>query len=199
MLKILTLVFAASILQSAVTAQVVAPIVIKKTITPITPAPVPVYTLKAVRVSFQTGNDNKEFGAMLYLALYQKNKPVPIYTVPEGISIKNELPVNSIMDFGLEIYGNPDRLKLETLQQTGLSLSIVYSPAFFLDAWRIEGVTLTLEFKDQYNNPHPVFGKKAIFFSTAKGILNNTYSFMTCFTDGNFTALTAPITDKMIN
>lgn len=184
-------------------AQITKPAIIKKKIEPVKtapvtqPAPVPVYTLTAVKVTLQTGNDNKEFPAMLGLTLFQRNTNKGIYGLP-GNGIKNELPVNSTMDFGLENTGylpSVEKLKLETLQQTGLMLSIYYGPTFFLDAWKIEGVKLTLEFKDQNGNLHPVYGNKTIVFNTAKGILNNTYHAMKCHADGTFTPLTSPISE----
>ena len=134
---------------------------------------------------------------MLGLTLFQKNPLKGIYGLL-GNGIKNELPVNSVTDFGLESSGyapTVDNLKLETLQQTGLMLNIYYGPTFFLDAWKIEGVKLTLEFKDQNGNLHPVFGTKTIVFNTAKGILNNTFHTMKCYADGTFTPLTSPISE----
>lgn len=182
-------------------AQITRPDIIKKKIEPVktapAPAPAPVYTLTAVKVTLQTGNDNKEFPAMLGLTLFQRSTYKGIYGLP-GNGIKNELPVNSFMDFGLENRGylpSVEKLKLETLQQTGLMLSIYYGPTFFLDAWKIEGVQLTLEFKDQNGNLHPVYGNKTIVFNTAKGILNNTYHSMKCHADGTFTPLTSPISE----
>lgn len=168
------------------------------TTTPPPPATyVPVYTLTAVKVTLQTGNDNKDFGAMLNLTLFQRNPYTGLYGLP-GNGIKNELAVNSTMDFGLENNGyapSVEKLKLETLQQTGLTLTIYYGPTFFLDAWKIDGVQLTLEFKDQNGNPHPVYGNKTIVFNTAKGILNNTFHTMKCHADGTFTPLTSPISE----
>lgn len=180
--------------------QIIKSDIIKKKIDPApapAPAPAPVYTLTAVKVTLQTGNDNKEFPAMLGLTLFQRSTNKGIYGLP-GNGIKNELPVNSTMDFGLENRGylpSVEKLKLETLQQTGLMLSIYYGPTFFLDAWKIEGVSITLEFKDQNGNPHPVYGSKTIVFNTAKGILNNTYHAMKCHADGTFTPLTSPISE----
>jgi hypothetical protein len=168
------------------------------TTTPPPPATyVPVYTLTAVKVTLQTGNDNKDFGAALTLTLFQRNSNTGLYGLP-GNGLTNELPVNSIMDFGLENNGyapSVEKLKLETLQHTGLTLTIYYGPTFFLDAWKIEGVKLTLEFKDQNGNLHPVYGNKTIVFNTAKGILNNTFHWMRCHADGTFTPLTSPISE----
>jgi hypothetical protein len=63
-----------------------------------------------------------------------------------------------------------------------------------LDAWKIEGVTLTLEFRDQNGNPHPTLGQKVITFSNAQGFLNGYFErSMTCTTDGYFNPLTAQI------
>lgn len=185
-------------------AQITKPEIIRKKIEPAktsTPAPppppAPVYTLTAVKVTVQTGNDNKEFEAMLNLTLFQRNTNTGIFGLP-GNGIKNELPVNSTMDFGLENRGytpTVEKLKLETLQQTGLTLRIYYAPTFFLDAWRIEGVKVTLEFKDQNGNLHPQYGNKTIVFNTAKGVLNNTFHTMKCHADGTFTPLTSPISE----
>jgi len=160
-------------------------------------APTPVYSLTAVKVTIKTGTDNKEFPSVLGLTVLDKNGNTPLYGLP-GNGIKNELAVNSVMDFGLQTDGmrpTAEALRLETIQRTGISLKIYYGPNFFMDAWKIEGVSLTLEFKDQNNNLHPTLGSKTIVFNTAKGFLNNTYHTMRCLADGNFTALTSPISE----
>lgn len=201
-MKKIILVTALAVMSAATAAaQITKPNIIKKKIEPVktepAPSPAPVYTLTAVKVTLQTGNDNKEFPAMLGLTLFQRSTYKGIYGLP-GNGIKNELPVNSTMDFGLENRGylpSVEKLKLETLQQTGLMLSIYYGPTFFLDAWKIEGVQVSLEFKDQNGNLHPVYGNKTIVFNTAKGILNNTYHSMKCHADGTFTPLTSPISE----
>ena len=59
--------------------------------------------------------------------------------------------------------------------------------------WKIESVTLILEFKDQHGNLHPTMGNKTIVFSNAYGFLNNDYRDIECITDGNLAPLTAVI------
>lgn len=159
----------------------------------------PIYSLTSAKVTIHTGNDNKEFQAGLNITLFQQNTANGLFGLP-GNGIKNELAINSTTDFGLVKEGynginNPEILKLENLQKTGLMLRIYYGPTFFLDAWKIDGVSLTLEFKDQYGNLHPTLGSKTIAFNTAKGILNNTFHTMKCLANGNFTALTSPISE----
>jgi hypothetical protein len=200
-MKKLILFIATGFMYNLANAQINRPDIIKKkvektpAITPVTD--VPVYTLTAAKVTVQTGNDNKEFPAMLNLTLFQRNPYTGIFGLP-GNGIKNELPVNSTMDFGLENNGfapTTEKLKLETLQRTGLTLRIYYGPTFFLDAWKIESVKLALEFKDQNGNLHPVYGNKTIVFNTAKGVLNNTFHTMKCHADGTFSPLTSPISE----
>ena len=63
------------------------------------------------------------------------------------------------------------------------------------DAWKIQGVTVTLEFRDQNGNLHPSLGQKTITFSNANGFLNgyNGTLTMICNTDGYLNPLSAYI------
>lgn len=189
-----------AVIQPQAPAPAPAPAPANKTTPPSQPAqPVvtPVYSLTAVKVAIKTGTDNKEFPSVLGLTVLDKNGNTALYGLP-GNGIKNELPVNSVMDFGLQTDGmrpSAEALRLETIQRNGISLKIYYGPNFFMDAWKIEGVSLTLEFKDQHNNLHPTLGAKTIVFNTAKGFLNNTYHTMRCLADGNLTPLTSPISE----
>lgn len=104
------------------------------------------------------------------------------------------MKINSDTEFGLE--RSPQQhgeARLDSFQTAGLRMFIRYRPNFFADAWKIEKVSLVLEFKDQYGNLHPSLGNKTIEFSNAYGFLNNDYQVMECTTDGSFSPLTAVI------
>jgi hypothetical protein len=157
----------------------------------------PVYSLSSVKVNISTGSDNKEFPSGVYIELWIKNHQGADYNkdcLYKVSDLKNEMRVNSNTELGLEKYGGaPEKFTLEALQRTGLVLSVGYLPNFFMDAWKIEGVTLTLEFKDQNGNLHPTLGTKSITFNNAYGFLNNEYHTMKCTTDQGFNSLAAAI------
>jgi hypothetical protein len=155
-----------------------------------TNASTPVYVLSSPRVTIRTGNDNKEFPSVVWVAVAAKSAPAQWRTyVQQGLG--NEMKINSETEFGLGLEAQP--ISLETFQQSGLVLSIQYNPNIIFDAWKIESVSLTVEFKDQNGNPHPTLGRKTIVFSNAYGFLNNEFRYMKCYTDGNFAPLTAVI------
>jgi hypothetical protein len=102
--------------------------------------------------------------------------------------------VNSNTEFGLGKYDvSTEKFTLEALQRDGLKLTIEYMPNFFMDAWKIEGIVLTLEFKDQNGNLHPTLGTKTITFNDAYGFLNGEYRAMVCLADKNLNSLTSSI------
>lgn len=164
----------------------------------------PVYRMTSAKVVIQTGSDNKEFPSALNLRLLTLNTKQGLYLLP-GNGLNNELKVNSSNDFGLVLNQgtNADAnakiqqaLTLDYIQQSGgLNLRIYYGPNFFMDAWKIEGVKLILEFKDQNNNPHPVYGYKTIVYNTASGFLNNSHKTMECLSDRDFNPTTSPISE----
>ncbi|MBL7743465.1 MAG: hypothetical protein JNN00_08340 [Chitinophagaceae bacterium] len=186
--------------------QINRPAVIKKKTEPVktapaqTPPPPPpslVYSLTSARVSIRTGNDNKEFPSGIYVDIWQKGHPgwyYQEYCLFNISNLKNEMAVNSTTDLGLEKYaGSADKFLLTTIQKNGLELNVSYNPNFFMDAWKIENITWTLEFRDQNGNLHPNMGNKIISFSNATGFLNNEYHRMRCTTDQNLNPLTAAI------
>jgi hypothetical protein len=154
------------------------------------PAAASVYSLTSVRVTVRTGNDNKEFPSKVYVTLMANSDPANWRNYNQ-FNLGNEMRVNSDTEFGLNLEGQP--LSLQTFQQSGLKLSIKYEPNFFADAWKIESVTLVLEFKDQSGNLHTTLGHKTITFSNAYGFLNNEYHYMECFTDASFAPQTSAI------
>lgn len=151
---------------------------------------VPVYALTAVRVRIRTGNDNKEFPSQVHSTLMAKATPQNWRNYIQ-IKLSNEMKTNSDTEFGLELEGAP--IPLTTFQSAGLKLTVAYIPNFFADAWKIENITLILEFKDQNGNLHPSLGSKTIVFSSAYGFLNNEFRNIDCFTDGSFVPMTSVI------
>jgi hypothetical protein len=135
----------------------------------------PVYVLSSARVKIKTGNDNKEFPSTVWVAVMAKSAPAQWRTYVQG-NLGNEMKINSETEFGLG--QEAQAISLETFQQSGLVLSIQYNPNIIFDAWKIESVSLTIEFKDQNGNLHPSFGSKTILFSNAYGFLNNEFRYM---------------------
>ncbi|MFA5973542.1 MAG: hypothetical protein WC780_14415 [Lentimicrobiaceae bacterium] len=154
-----------------------------------------VYSLTSVKVNIRTGNDNKEYpsGARVSLGVRGSNNEYA-YFVQENL--KNEMKSNSNTEFGLEKKtGNLKDLTLDVLQNAGFNLRISYSANFQFDAWKIEGVSVTLEFRDQNGNLNPTLAQKVITFSNANGFLNGYDGTrnMICNTDGYFNPLSAYI------
>jgi hypothetical protein len=152
---------------------------------------IPVYTLTSARVNIKTGNDNKEFPSQVLVTLMAKSTPQDWRNYIQ-INLGNEMKINSDTEFGLDLEGRAPT-PLETFQKSGIALSINYIPNFFADAWKIESVSLILEFKDQNGNLHPSLGRKTVVFSNAYGFLNNEFRYIKCFTDASFSPLTAVI------
>jgi len=155
----------------------------------------PVYRLVAVKANIRTGNDNKEYPSGVRTGLSARGSNMQhVYFLQENL--KNEMRSNTNTEFGLERRGeNLKDLTLDVLQNAGCQFSIIYTANFQLDAWKIEGVTITLEFRDQNGNLHPTLGQKTITFSNANGFLNgyNGTTMMVCSTDGYFNPLSSSI------
>jgi hypothetical protein len=153
----------------------------------------PVYSLTAVRVNIRTGSDNKEFPSKVNLLLVNRGNGY-IFHQP-GENMRNEMKINTNTEFGLE--KKPDatqeNMTLGSIQKGGLALRIFYAPNFIADAWKIEGVSITLEFKDQNSNLHPTFGSKTIIFNNATGFLDAANHILLCNMDGQFLPTTSSI------
>jgi hypothetical protein len=199
MKQFIALITAAAFLHGVVCAQIAGHEIIKrKTIPPKTitlpPAlPAPVYTLTNARVTIGTGNDNKEFPSEVTVWLIEKGKGF-LFNQP-GANMRNEMKSNSSTEFGLLKWSgkNPGDFLLNEIQKTGLTLRVLYMPNLFSDAWRVEGISVTLEFKDQNGNLHPTLGSKTIAFNNTSGFLNQWDQFFECKADGNFVPITSSI------
>ncbi len=151
------------------------------------------YKLTSVRLKISTGRDNKENPSEVYAKFSLPEQFAASYCAFARWNLQNEMPVNSETEVGMDkktnanlslistklTMSNPEQLRtgakditLTDIQAHGGRLMIKYYPHLFTDAWRIENVTLLLEFKDQNGNPHPVYGNKAISFSNARTFLN---------------------------
>lgn len=153
------------------------------------------YSLTSARVTIRTGADNKEFPSKVIVWL--TSRVGPALEQPEE-NLRNEMKSNSNTEFGLQNsadqkWNNPTYRTLEAFQKEGLVLRIRYYPNFPTDAWKIEDVSITLEFKDQNGNLHPELGNKTIVFNNANGFLNVFEKDMVCKTDANFNPLTSSI------
>lgn len=171
---------------------------VNSTIAAATAAPASVYSLTSARVNIKTGTDNKEFPSTVLVWVVSKGVGHALEQPAENL--RNEMKSNSNTEFGLQNYSdrvagfnNPVSKLLTSFQKEGLILTIRYLPNLLTDAWKIEGVTLTLEFKDQFGNLHPQYGNKAIIFNNANGFLNTWEKDMVCTADSNFNPLTSSI------
>jgi hypothetical protein len=162
-----------------------------------TPTVTPVYSLTSARVIIKTGSDNKEFLSSMFANIWLKGHQGWAYDVDclfQIPTLKNEFAVNSTTDLGFEkLNGYPPKLLLSNIQKNGLELNVWYFVNFFMDAWKIENVSLTLEFRDQNGNLHPTMGTKIISFTNAVGFLSHDYVRMKCTTDQNLNPLVASI------
>jgi hypothetical protein len=152
-----------------------------------------VYTLTAARVNIRTGTDNKEYPSGVIVWLFSLGGG---YTLEQpGENLKNEFRINSNTEFGLQnnSKNDPKYRTLEAFQKEGMGLRIRYSPNLFTDAWKIESLSITLEFRDQNGNLHPQYGNKTIAFSMATGFLNYWDTDLFCKSDVYFNPLTAVI------
>jgi hypothetical protein len=165
------------------------------------PEPVSVYSLDHARLTIKTGNDNKEYPSTFLLYITENSGPwgegrelfAQQNQYPTG-----ELKINSATDIPLQkMPATPvDAFSLTNLQHKGFRFIITYSPNFFADAWKIEALTLTLEFKDQNGAMHPTMGSKTIQFNISNGLLTNTKKIMTGTIDGLFIPQPVSITEK---
>lgn len=128
------------------------------------------YFLSVVKVTIKTGSDNKEYPSQLDIYISPGNENPRNSTGFSLFGYKNELKVNSAIDLFLEkkpTSTDPAKNTLAAYKQYGFRFSIYYGANIVLDAWKIESLSVTLEFKDANNNSHPTMGQKKITFTDA--------------------------------
>lgn len=170
------------------------------------------YLLSVVQVTLKTGTDNKESLSNISIELAVPDSAFGIFAQN---NLTNELKSNSSTTIGLgkstsytsgyhpnsipTIYYTTatgiQNIRLSDVEKYGVSLRIIYKPNFFADAWKIEHVSLTLEFRDVNGNLHPALGQKTIQFSNAATFLDNfDKRILICTADKYFNALTSFVT-----
>lgn len=128
------------------------------------------YFLRNAFVTIKTGADNKEPGSSVGFSVLPSNSGVD-FSNTHGTFIdkkeKREFKSNSTIVFPLAVPTNLTAAKnsLASINQNGLGLLINYQPGFGLDAWKVDGVSLRLEFKDANGSYHPSHGVVVINFN----------------------------------
>jgi hypothetical protein len=179
-----------------------------------TPPPVTnaYYSLSSVKVTIKTGSDNKESLSNVSIELAVRDSAFSIFAQN---NLTNEFKSNSDNTIGLEKSNaytsdyHPNsiptmyytsatgiqNIQLSDVEKYGLSLRIIYKPIFFADAWKIENVSIALEFRDVNGNLHTSMGQKTIQFSNASTFLDNyDKRILICTADKYFNALTSFVT-----
>lgn len=167
------------------------------------------FYLASVKVTIQTGNDNKEANnSLVYFYLGPANANEATYfNIGEwvkGTGYANEIKANSTTEIVLpRKLLDSERNTLCFYKQKGVALTIIYdNKVFKSDAWKINNISITLQFKDKNGNlyPHPSFASKTISFPNSSGLLGykfgddilnnaNQVRMITVGTDQNFNPL----------
>jgi hypothetical protein len=120
------------------------------------------YFLSAATVIIKTGNDNKEVSSNCNITINANDPAANFFEFRPTMSLNDfEFGVNSSKEIKLEYKKvlpnvvNPSKNSLQLYKQWGLVVGIYYSSYYNLDAWKIEGITVKLEFKDINGNPYP--------------------------------------------
>jgi hypothetical protein len=177
------------------------------------------YFVSSAKITIQTGNDNKEANnSQVYFYLgpanYNESSFFSLGNWSKGTGYAPEMKINSSTDIVLSnayAMGNPYN-SLCFYKQKGVALTIIYNnKGWATDAWKINGITITLYFKDKNGNPYPnpSFASKSIYFPNISNLLgfrmgDNTTSnenqlrMLTIGTDQNFVPL-PPVFEKVTN
>lgn len=153
-----------------------------------TPKPAPTskdYRLTLGKVTIHTGNDNKEQPSHVQMGLSFGKNGSGFYDTPR--EKYKEFAVNSVTELYLDQlylgYYPYEAPTLALAEETGVTLYISYTPNFPLDAWKIEKVVLTLEYRDGSGNLHPVLKSKEIVFTNVGALMNNVNRSLVCEAD----------------
>lgn len=159
------------------------------------------YFLAVAKITVKTAGDNKEKGSKLILRVYpaagtdnwHKGYCQENYTDELKVWSTNSFTLPRAMDFDQSFNS------LAHYKQTGIMVDILYNtlgngPFFLTDAWKIEEISATLEFKDKNGNPHPTMSSKTIYFP---GMYLDFYKWQVyCKTDPYFNTLTPSISNR---
>ena len=132
------------------------------------------YFLTSAKITVQTGNDNKEANnSLVYIYVGVAN-----YNEHMAFADKNgyapEIRVNSTTELLPNSSLDPDYHSLYSpynsvcfYKQRGLAVTVYYdNKAWATDAWKINSISVTVEFKDAKGNPYPnpAYASKTITF-----------------------------------
>ena len=132
------------------------------------------YFLAGAVIKISTGGDNKEpnTSTAFFQVRPRKSNGIVAYKLDE---YANELQVNQTADLRLDRVATLTSAQnsLQHFKQNGLSVLIAYcNKSFCTDAWKINSITVTLEFKDANGNPAlNGYGSKTISFPVSSGTL----------------------------
>lgn len=135
------------------------------------------YYLAGAVIKVTTGNDNKEpnTSTAFFYVRPRKSNGMVAYKLED---YANEIKANQSTDLRLERAAalTSAQNSLQYFKQNGLSVVITYcNKNFCTDAWKINGITITLEFKDANGNPAPSgYASKTISFPVSSGTLGFT-------------------------
>ena len=157
-----------------------------------------VYKLVGASLNLASGADNKESPSQVALEIYNRQTSGILFHQPFQANT-GEFKSNQDVTVGLDRHpsANEQDLTLASIMQLGLALRIYYKPNWGTDAWKIEGATLTLDFRDQNGNEPPTgFVPKRVAFNNATGFLNAWDHVLTCWTDGKLKPTTSAISQQ---
>jgi hypothetical protein len=132
------------------------------------------YFLAGAVIKIATGGDNKESNtSTAHFQVYpRKSSGAVAYKLND---YANELPVNQTADLRLDRFATltSPQNSLQYFKQNGLSVLIAYcNKTYCTDAWKINSISVTLEFKDANGNPAPgEYASKTISFPVSSGTL----------------------------
>jgi hypothetical protein len=132
------------------------------------------YFLAGAVIKISTGGDNKEPNtSMAYFQVRpRKSNGIVAYGLND---YANELPVNQTVDLRLDRVATltSPQNSLQYFKQNGLSVVVAYcNKNFCTDAWKINSISVTLEFKDANGNPAlNGYASKTISFPVSSGTL----------------------------
>jgi hypothetical protein len=176
------------------------------------------YYLTSGRFTLHTGNDNKEILSGFEIKLYinggetkpeDSANPNPLRLQDIGYSFGSkdtELKVNSSADLtlrtGVDVVWSPQKNNLANIRRHGLRMVIKYFPNFPLDAWKIDRVTMTINFQNRdqirhyafnlHNYYSPGMQNKTITFSNVGKLLTERDNQLHLLTDGALQPIGSP-------
>lgn len=137
------------------------------------------YFLTSVKITVQTGNDNKEANnslAYFYVGVANRNeyRAFSVGDVSDKDGYAPEIRANSTTELLPNHSLDPDYHSLYSsynslcfYKQRGLAVTVFYdNKAWATDAWKINSISVTVEFKDAKGNPYPnpAYASKTITF-----------------------------------